>query len=142
MDTAEVKMDPCGYDGCDKMSVPGTDRCFIHDLRYPGEPIPKVIFGQTLIIHGDDWQVRIFSSASQPRYPERTYFVLHEDAYGEQILQMQTEAEIDARLGAAVKNGGLVSPRSLEEALRLANIDRSMNEYNFPATPPVETKDI
>ncbi len=100
------------------------------------EITPKASFGKTLVIAGDDWQVRIFSSASQPRHPERTYWLLSEDAYGGQTLELRTEAEINAQLGAAVKNGGLVSPRSLEDALRSANLDRSMNEYSFPATPP------
>ncbi len=103
---------------------------------------PTVIFGKTLIIHGDDWQVRIFSSASQPKYPERTYFVLNEDAYGERTLHLQTEAEINAVLAGSVKNGGCVSPRTLAEAFRMANLDREMNEYSFPAPTPIEMKDI
>ena len=97
----------------------------------------KITFGKTLVIAGDDWQVRIFSSASQPRHPERTYHVLYEDAHGEQSLEILTEAELDERLIR-----GQFSYKSVEEILRSANLDRSMTEYSFPATPPVEMKDI
>ena len=108
----------------------------------PTKVTPTVKFGKTLVIAGDDWQVRIFSSASQPRYPERTYFVLNEDAYGDRTLHLQTEAEIDAVLAGSVKNGGCVSPRTLDEALRMANLDRDMNEYSVPTRKPITIKDI
>ncbi len=63
--------------------------------------VVKVSFGKSIVIHGDDWQVRIFASASQPRHPEQTYWVLTETPYDEQTLEMLTEAQIDARLAAA-----------------------------------------
>ena len=108
----------------------------------PTEITPKVKFGKTLVIHGDDWQMRIFSSASQPRHPEKTYWVLSEDAYGDQSLQLRTEACIDAELAMGVKGTFSPTPNSLEDALRMANLDRSMNEYSFPAPTPIEMKDL
>jgi len=99
---------------------------------------PKVKIGKSIVISGDDWQVRIFSSASQPAYPERSYFVLFEDAYGDQTLAQVTEAELNERLA----NNGSSPPNSVEEMLRMANHDRSTNEYSFPAPTPVEMKDI
>ncbi len=103
---------------------------------------PKVKFGKTLVIHGDDWQVRIFASASQPRHPDRTYWVLSEGAHGDEHLELRTETEIDAQLAMGVKGTFSPTPNSLEDALRMANLDRSMNEYSFPAPAPVEMKDI
>ena len=101
------------------------------------EVTPKVKLATNIVIIRDDYQVRIFSSASQPKYPERTYFVLYEDAYGEQTLETVTEAELNENLAKAT-----VPPHSVEEMLRMANQDRSMNEYSFPAPTPVEMKDI
>ena len=137
MDPTEVKMDPCGHDGCDKISVPGTDRCFIHDPKHPGMQTPKVKIATNIVIIGDDYQARIFSSASQPKYPYRSYFMLYEDAYGEQTLETLTETQLNERLAKAT-----AAPHSVEEMFRMANLDRSMNEYSFPATSPVEMKDI
>ena len=101
------------------------------------EITPKASFGKSLVVHVDDWQVRIFASASQPRHPERTYHVLYEDAYGEQSLEMLTEAQLDERLVR-----GQYGFKSVEDMLRMANQDRSMNEYSFPAPTPIEMKDI
>ncbi len=138
MGTAEVKkMDPCGYVGCDKMSVPGTDRCFIHDLSYSGMQPLKVKIATNIVIIGDDYQLRIMSSPSQPKYPERSYHLLYEDAYGGQVISTVSEAELNEKLATST-----VPPNSVEEMLRMANQDRSMNEYSFPAPTPVEMKDI
>lgn len=101
------------------------------------EVTPTVKFGKSIVIHGDDWQARVFSSASQPKRPERSFFVLYEDAYGEQSLDQVTEAELDERLAR-----GRFGPHSVEEMLRMANLDRSMNEYSFPAPAPIGIKDI
>jgi len=103
----------------------------------PTEVTSKVKIATNIVIIGDDWQARIFSSASQPAYPERSYFVLVEDAYGEQHLERLTEAELNKRLADAS-----CSPHSVEEMFLMANLDRSMNEYSFPAPTPVEMKDI
>ena len=147
MDAAEVKMDPCGYvydpphaslgDACDKMSIPGTDRCFIHSPEYPGMEPVKVKIGQSILILGEDYRVRIFSSGSQPKHPERSYHVLYEDAYGEQSMDLVTEAELNERLSKATSG-----PRSVEEMLRMANQHRAMNEYSFPPPTPIVLKDI
>ena len=98
---------------------------------------PKVKIATNIVIVGDDWQARIFSSASQPAYPERSYFMLVEDAYGEEHIERLTEAELNKRLADAS-----CSPNSVEEMFRMANLDRSMNEYSFPAPTPIEMKDI
>ena len=101
------------------------------------EITPKVKLATNIVIILDDCQVRIFSSASQPKYPERSFYILYEDAYGEQTLESVTEAELNEKLAKAS-----AAPRSVEEMLRMANQDRSMNEYSFPAPTPVEMKDI
>ena len=101
------------------------------------EITPKVKIATNIVIIRDDYQVRIFSSASQPKYPERTYFVLYEDAYGEQTLETMTEAVLNESLAKATE-----APHSVEEMFRMANLDRSMNEYTFPAPTPIEMKDI
>ncbi len=101
------------------------------------EITPKVKIGTSIVIQGDDWQARIFSSGSQPKYPERSYFMLVEDAYGEEHLERLTEAELNERLAKAS-----CPPHSIEDMLRMANLDRSMNEYSFPAPTPIEMKDI
>ncbi len=103
---------------------------------------PKVKFGKILVIHGDDWQVRIFSSASQPRHPERTYWVLSEGAYGNEHLELRTETEIDALLAAGAKSSFSPTPRTLEDALRSANLDRDMNYYSIGPRKRTTIKDI
>lgn len=103
---------------------------------------PKVKIGKSIVIQGDDYQVRIFSSASQPKHPERTYHVLYEDAYGEQILDLMTEAELNKRFAQGDSAEPGYGPVSVEDMLRMANQDRSMNEYSFPAPTPIEMKDI
>jgi len=100
-------------------------------------PTPKVKIATNIVIIRDDYQVRIFSSASQPKYPERSFYVFYEDAYGEQTLETVTEAELNERLAKASE-----APHSVEEMFRMANQDRSMNEYSFPAPTPIEMKDI
>ncbi len=147
MDPTEVKMDPCGYvydpphaslgDECDKMSIPGTDRCFIHSPEYPGMEPVKVKIAKNIVIIGDDYQVRILSSASQPNHPERSFHILYEDAYGGQVISTVTEAELNEKMAKASH-----APHSVEEMLRMANQDRMMNEYSFPAPTPIEMKDI
>lgn len=103
--------------------------------------VVKITFGKTIVICGDDWQLRIFASASQPRHPERTYFVLTESPYDGHTLEMMTEAEIDARL-AAVSKASTETPASLEDVLRMGNISRSMGEYVFPPLTPFTMDDI
>ncbi len=147
MDATEVKMDPCGYvydpphvahgDKCDKMSIPGTDRCFIHSPEYPGMEPVKVKIGQSILILGDDFMVRIFSSGSQPKYPERTYHVLYEDAYGDESMDLLTEAELNERLSKSSN-----APHSVEEMLRMANQHRQMDAYSFPPQKPIVLKDV
>ena len=102
--------------------------------------VVKVSFGKTIVICGDDWQVRIFASASQPRYPERTYFVLTESPYDGHTLEMMTEAQIDDRL-AAVSRGSAATPASFADALRQGN-QRTMREYVFPPIPPHSKEDF
>lgn len=102
----------------------------------PTEVKTKVKIAKNIVVLGDDFQVRIFSSGSQPN-KERRYFVLFEDAYGEQNLEIFTEAELNASLAKATD-----APHSVEEMLRMANQDRMMNEYSFPAPTPIEMKDI
>lgn len=106
------------------------------------EVVVKVKFGKTIVIHGEDWQIRIFASASQPRHPERTYFVLTESPYDGHALEMMTEAEIDARLAAVSKGSVITTPASLEDVLRMGNQDRTMGEYVFPPLTPYTMKDI
>ena len=103
--------------------------------------VVKVSFGKTIVICGDDWQVRIFASASQPRHPERTYFVLTESPYDGHTLEMMTEAQIDARL-AAVSKASIATPASFEDALRQGNQERTMREYVFPPLTPHTKEDF
>lgn len=137
MDAAEVTMDDCAYEGCGGKAIPGTDRCFIHSPEYPGMEPVKVKLSQSILILGDDYMVRIFSSASQPKYPERTYHVLYEDAYGEESMDLVTEAELNERLSKATN-----APHSVEEMLRMANQHRAMNAYSFPPPTPIVLTDV
>lgn len=102
--------------------------------------VVKVSFGKTIVICGDDWQFRIFSSASQPSM-DRTYFVLTESPYDGHTLEMMTEAQIDDRL-AAISKGSAATPASFEDALRQGNQERTMREYVFPPLTPHTKEDF
>lgn len=98
---------------------------------------PKVRVGQTLVIHGDDWHLRIFAAHARPNDLAPTYWVLYEDAYGDLAYDIVTAEELDRRIrdiaadaGDESPEAGAAAPQSLDDLLRKAN------EYLHKQYPP------
>lgn len=82
---------------------------------------PKVINRKCLCLCGDDYQVVVFKSASRPNYPEPSFIVFYEDAYGDQSFDFVSLPDLRKRFK---DNSGKELSEFLDEAgITLEDLD-------------------